>query len=322
MSFPLGETVTRSALTKVDGLLTDPATLTLTFTDPLGAVTTFTWPAPPDDIVRDTLGTFHKNIVPTVPGLWNVEWVQTGGVSIELPGGGDFVVDYALETVTVHVKDGSDNPVPNVNVQVIIGVGIVAGGYTDAGGDFVCQLPPDDYTVNLVKSKVAFSDPYQVTVLNTGGVTPQTFDLVCTPLVIDAPAAVPRVKLFGFLLGENGQPVDDVRVVVETVLYGGIKPWVQAPSPATGVDPVNVMVRPERRELRTDGAGYWECDVVSDSTVRVEIPDVRFQRIFRVPNDPRVTTLNIRDARQDPGTGTELGVSSDVGDRGVLPGDG
>ena len=68
-----------------------------------------------------------------------------------------------------------------------------------------------------------------------------------------------------------------------------------------------------RERLVDPSTGFWEVDVPADAIIRVTIPSIRFEKLFRVPNDPAITLLNIRDARIDPGPGGEIGITSDTG---------
>jgi hypothetical protein len=309
-----------SVIRNLSDQVVDPTALTFTITPPTGSPTTYTYGVD-SQLVRTSVGQFYVEWLFNQSGKWTWVWNAT----LPTPGGtattnGGIQVTPLPETCTVHFEDGSSNPVAGVNVQVYANeYTIVAGGYTDSSGNLVVQLFPGAYVVEATMAKTGFSNPYSMTVVDSN--SPQSFTFACTPLGITAPAQVRKVRLFGYIVGADGTPSEDVRVTVETVAYGGVRPWVASASPGTGVDPIDVMVRPEKRDLLTDSTGYWEADVVPDSLVRVEILDVRFARIFRVPNDARITTLNIKDARQDPGTAQGLGIDSDVGSRGVIGGE-
>ena len=56
------------------GVLTDPATVTITIRDATGAITN---PAP----VKDGVGLYHYDIDTTgKPGIWTYEWKGSGGI--------------------------------------------------------------------------------------------------------------------------------------------------------------------------------------------------------------------------------------------------
>lgn len=58
------------------GVLIDPATVQLKFRDPLGTLTTFTYPA---SIVKDAVGLYHYDVDTSAkPGLWTYDWVAPG----------------------------------------------------------------------------------------------------------------------------------------------------------------------------------------------------------------------------------------------------
>lgn len=64
---------------KVDGVATDPTTVSLIITTPTGTETTYTWAA--SEITRTSAGVFTKNIACTEDGTWTFQWVGTGAAS-------------------------------------------------------------------------------------------------------------------------------------------------------------------------------------------------------------------------------------------------
>lgn len=314
----LETTVVLTAQFLLDGVITDPTAIVCVVTDPTGTPTTYDYPTGAHLITHDSLGVFEVDVVPSIGGKWQVDWSSTGTVVVEQST--NFTVQPDLEQVTINLKNGSSAAIVGASIQVFSGpLTMAASGVTDSAGNFLASLEPGIYRAVFELSKTAFANPYSFTVLDNGD--PQTFDMVGTPLTITTPSSQPTVRLFGYAVGGDGQPAQRMRVVVETVGYGNTKPFVVPPSSDTGVDPMQVIVRPSKRELITDATGYWECDVVPTALVRCYIPEVRYMKIFRVPNDPRVTTLNIRDARQDPGTANGVGIDSDTGDRGLIGGE-
>lgn len=61
---------------KVDGVATDPTTISLTITDPTGTATTYTFAL--GQITRNGTGDYQKDIACTVDGTWTYEWTGTG----------------------------------------------------------------------------------------------------------------------------------------------------------------------------------------------------------------------------------------------------
>jgi hypothetical protein len=305
MPYNIGNVVPINNVFMLNGFVTDPATLVLTVTDPNGGVTTYNWPSP-DTITRDGLGTFHVDQAVNIAGTWNVEWTSTGAVVSDSKTA--FEVLPNLETVTITVKDQNNNPLQGANVRIFANPSlVVAGGFTNSSGIVTFQIPPGTYAVDVTLSTYVFADPFSMVVVNNNTPQSYTFDGETTGIVpLGAPTTV---RLFGYLIGANGQPRDGVRVVVETAAFGDYSTSVPTASD-TGIDPVNVLVCPEKMQLLTNSYGYWETDVVAGSRVRVEILDVRFYKTFVVPRG--ITILNVKDARPDPGPGADLGLDSDV----------
>jgi hypothetical protein len=61
---------------KVDGVATDPSTISLTITDPTGAATTYTYGAA--QITRNSAGDYQKDIACSTAGTWTYQWTGTG----------------------------------------------------------------------------------------------------------------------------------------------------------------------------------------------------------------------------------------------------
>ena len=317
----VNDTVELEAKFTLEGALTDPTTVVLTVTDPASSVTTYNWPTGVHLITHKGLGQFECDVTATSAGRWTFQWTTTGPVVTVING--SFTVLPLLETCTLQLVNGSSVPIPSAYVEVKSNdLTALSSATLDSTGTVVgIELLPGIYTVTFRKPRVAFTNPYAMVVVDTGGMTPQTFTFTATPLTIAVPSPQPTVLLFGYVVGGDGQPAERTRVMVETVGFGNVRPFVRPPSPDTGVDSAQITVRPGKRELITDATGYWQCEVTPDSLVRCSIPDVRFMKVFRVPNDSRIVSLNIRDARQDPGSAGGVGIDTDVGDRGVIGGE-
>lgn len=63
----------------VNGVPTDPTTISLTITDPTGAATTYTFAAA--QITRNGTGDYQKDIASSINGTWTYEWTGTGAAS-------------------------------------------------------------------------------------------------------------------------------------------------------------------------------------------------------------------------------------------------
>lgn len=68
----------------VSGTATDPTTISLVVTDPLGVATTYTYAG--GTITRTSAGLYTKDIACTETGLWTYVWIGTGAASDVQPG--------------------------------------------------------------------------------------------------------------------------------------------------------------------------------------------------------------------------------------------
>lgn len=73
----LGDLVVLELPLTVDGVLTDPTSLTLVITPPSGAAVTKLWPTPAE-ISHPSTGSFRYDYTPLVAGLYAYEWRATG----------------------------------------------------------------------------------------------------------------------------------------------------------------------------------------------------------------------------------------------------
>lgn len=210
-------------------------------------------------------------------------------------------------TVTIHVQDQSTTGLAGVKLQLFKNDVVYVGfSTTDSHGDSgTLTLAAGNYSVDLTKPKVMFTPNPANIVVTTA--TTQVITITAEVLTITQPAAAPKCKLYGTLLGSDGRGLD-TRVVVETVGTGANRPFIDSVG-GTAIDSQSLAVVPERREVRPDEAtGYFETDLVQGTMVRVYIPEMRYEKTFRVPD---VRVLELRDIRQDPGP-SEVGMTSDT----------
>jgi hypothetical protein len=71
-----GDTVRLETTFKVDDVLTDPTTVTLTVLTPAGASTSYTYAA--SEVTRESVGAFYKDVVASTAGIWSWKWTGTG----------------------------------------------------------------------------------------------------------------------------------------------------------------------------------------------------------------------------------------------------
>ncbi len=69
------ELATLTNVFKVNGVPTDPATVSLVVTDPTGASTTYS------SATHDSAGTYHQDVPCTLDGIWVYKWTGTGSAT-------------------------------------------------------------------------------------------------------------------------------------------------------------------------------------------------------------------------------------------------
>ena len=74
--YDYGDTVTLRATFKVDSVLTDPTTVSLSVTDPSGDATVYTYAG--TTVTKDSTGVFSKALACSEAGEWVAVWTGTG----------------------------------------------------------------------------------------------------------------------------------------------------------------------------------------------------------------------------------------------------
>lgn len=77
--YDFGGTVTLRGTFKVDSVLTDPTTITLTVTDPSGDETEYTYAEA--EVTKDSTGIYSKALACSEVGEWAYTWTGTGDVA-------------------------------------------------------------------------------------------------------------------------------------------------------------------------------------------------------------------------------------------------
>ena len=79
MNYEVGDLVTLQAtFTSIDGVVTDPTTVTLSVQDPGGTITAYTYAG--GDVTRFAAGIYRYALSITTSGQWVYRWVGTGSV--------------------------------------------------------------------------------------------------------------------------------------------------------------------------------------------------------------------------------------------------
>ena len=300
-----GDTVEVDRTITVNGIRTDPATLTLTVTSPTAVVTVYTYPASAN-VTRLETGMYKAALSVNAAGIWTYTWTST---TPNTTFTSQFRVDPKFESVTYTVTNSvGGSPLANVLLE-FFGAGDDlaprATARTDGAGQVTVRLLPGAYRVEGQRTKAA---PLRaaITVANTNGITPQTFAGTMSVYTINNPVAAQVCRIFGFMVDSLGVPLRGVQVMITTVGMGWNKPFINGQ--ATGIDPLNQGVSTQWRTVLTNGDGYWETDVPIGALLRVRVPVIYYDKIFRVPEE---TTLNIKDARTDALT-MDTGITNEV----------
>ena len=74
-TYDIGDIVRITGAFTQNAALLDPTTVALTVKLPNATLLTYSFPA---TITRDSLGTFHVDIQPTLSGTWRYGWLSTG----------------------------------------------------------------------------------------------------------------------------------------------------------------------------------------------------------------------------------------------------
>jgi hypothetical protein len=148
----LGDIVVVYGTLLVNDIPTDPTYLRLEIVDPVGTVTSYIWTADVE-VVRDTVGAFHFNLMITQNGSWTYRWFsnstltafETGTIDVAntviIQSVNDASPAAAVAFVTFRVWDGDGNAVD-------LGVDPVR---TDASGVLSIALPDGSYRISATK---------------------------------------------------------------------------------------------------------------------------------------------------------------------------
>lgn len=214
------------------------------------------------------------------------------------------------EQVNIDVVDAVPAPITDVIVQVFdSGMSrLIQGGRTNQpAGRLTTTLDPGTYKVILSKSLTSFTNPYTITVADTGGLTPQTFTLVGVPLSISPPASPQFCRVYGYLQSMTGQYSDKYNVQISGV-GSGDRSYV-AGTGAIDAEPQGVakdhkVIRPSKT------TGIWEIDLVRGTYVRIQIESQSIDKVFRVPDASMVNFRDIDTLDTGGFIGSALGAAS------------
>lgn len=198
--------------------------------------------------------------------VYNLVLAGAGG------GGGELVELTLVDTVN------GDAPVPDARVDIYDSTSSVFVTFqrTDVSGVASVFLDPGTYTARIFKPGVSVVDQL-FEVVDTGGLTPQEFELECESVLAPPPASPHLCRLYADFISLDGLPFENFKLSVEN-LY----------------DPVasqGLAVVEKSRQYVTDAAGHVEFDVVRGTKVRVTFVTSPLARKIRVPDQPVVNLL-------------------------------
>jgi hypothetical protein len=193
-----------------------------------------------------------------------------------------------VETVTLTVVDTANGniPIPDALIQVYDDTGAVLVTFqrTDTSGEAVVLLDADTYEIRVFKPGASHV-PEQIVVADTGGVTPQAFQIDAESVLVAPPASPQLCRLYADFISFEGLPFEQFKLQVENLFD---------PESSAGlgmIDPV--------RQHQTDASGHVEFDLVRGSRVRVTFITTPLTREFVVPDKPVESLLTVFGAATD-----------------------
>lgn len=169
----IGSTVRIYGSIRVDGVLTDPSTLTLTITTPSAVQTVYTYGTDPE-IIRDAVGKYHLDLQISESGTWVWEWFANSELNAADSG---TIVTSESYTFDVLNEDGETAiPFAKVEVRDTNQSLVIDPVTTDANGRVVISLMPGNYYLSGSAYGFIFQD---------------------TPVTLTTPAGTPDVTLYG-----------------------------------------------------------------------------------------------------------------------------
>lgn len=167
----LGEMVVVYGTLLKDDVPIDPISLRLEIEDPSGSITEYIWNTDPE-IVRDSIGAFHFDLMATQPGRWIYRWFsnstltafEIGNIdvahSVIIQSTDDMNPSNAIAFVSIRIWDGDGN---SVNFET-------KEDYTDSTGLLTTNLPAGTYRITAFKTNWIYEPFY--------------FDVIASPTVI------------------------------------------------------------------------------------------------------------------------------------------
>jgi hypothetical protein len=193
-----------------------------------------------------------------------------------------------VETVNLTVVDTANGniPVPDALIQIYDDTGAVLVTFqrTDTSGEATVLLDADDYEIRVFKPGVSHV-PELITVIDTGGTTPQDFIIEVESVLVAPPASPQLCRIYADFITQDGLPFAQFKLHVEN-LYD--------PESSAGLAVIERI-----RTYETDDAGHVEFDLVRGTRVRVAFVTSPLTREFVVPDKPVESLLTLFGAATD-----------------------
>jgi len=193
-----------------------------------------------------------------------------------------------VENVTFTVVDTRNGniPVPDalINIYDATGVVLITFQRTDPSGNATVLLDASSYVVRAAKPGLSCVDQ-TFTVTNTGGLTPQSFQVDCESILVAPPASPTLCRIYADFITQDGLPFFQFKVVVNNKYD---------PASAAGM----AMIESSRTH-QTDANGHLEFDVVQGSRIQVSLVTTPWTREFVVPSTPVASLLTLFGAATD-----------------------
>ena len=195
-----------------------------------------------------------------------------------------------VETVNITVVDIANGniPVPDALVQVYDDTGAVLVTFqrTDTSGVASILLDDDDYQVRVFKPGVSqVTVPDTITVIDTGGATPQDFEVEVEAVIVAPPSSPELCRLYADFVSMAGEPWEGFKLQVENLFD---------PESSVGLRVIEPV-----KQHETDESGHVEFDVVRGSRVKVAFITTPLTREFVVPDKPVESLLTVFGAATD-----------------------
>ena len=171
--------------------------------------------------------------------------------------------------VTINVQDLSSNPVQGAQVDIFDSTNttFLSRHFTDVAGQFNIAIDDGTYAVRIWASGYAFTVPETLTVSGDGSATFQGQSFLSP----SAPSGPDKCVIFGQVLDVGGTPV----VGAEVDAY--------ATTPQVGG---GYIIGPQIASTITNTQGYFELELLRETTINFKIDDADVNEIKTVPDAP------------------------------------